>query len=204
MICDLRDLQDRLSKLEQQNRRFKQLGAAVLVVAAVIMVMGQAPAKKTVEANEFILRDGSGNIRVKIGVNPSNHDSVGISLVDPDGTERVLLYDNGLLLEQAGQRRAFLSDGMLGLSNSKGRQDISLVSLDGVGASLMWRGSEKNGGLFFDGSSGGASLVVGDDEGFETAIGSAHLKTRTGESHTTSAASVILFDKDKDVIWKAP
>jgi hypothetical protein len=27
---------------------------------------------------------------------------------------------------------------------------------------------------------------------------------RTGETHKTSAASLVLFDKDKNVIWKAP
>ncbi len=52
-------LQDRLLKLEKQNRRFKQLGAVVLAIAAVTVVMGQTPSKKTVEANEFILGDGS-------------------------------------------------------------------------------------------------------------------------------------------------
>jgi len=66
----LENLQNRLVKLERQNRRFKQLGAVVVAIAAVIVVMGQAPSKpskKTVEANEFILRDDSGNVRVRFG-----------------------------------------------------------------------------------------------------------------------------------------
>jgi hypothetical protein len=60
------DLQDRLLKLETQNRRFKRLGAAALIVVTSLVIMGQAFSKKTVEANEFILRDDSGNIRARL------------------------------------------------------------------------------------------------------------------------------------------
>ena len=39
----------------------------------------------------------------------------------------------------------------------------------------------------------------------KTVIGSIDLETpRTGETHKTSAASVVLFDKDKQVVWQAP
>ena len=65
---NLGDIQDRLLKVEKQNRRFKWLGAAVLAFVAVIAVMGQVPSKKTVEANEFILRDAGGNVRAKLFV----------------------------------------------------------------------------------------------------------------------------------------
>ena len=56
-------LMERLEKLEKQNRRLKQVGAVALVLAASILLMGQAPARRTVEANEFILKDASGNVR---------------------------------------------------------------------------------------------------------------------------------------------
>jgi hypothetical protein len=60
------DLLDRLAKLEKQNRRFKLLGVAALVGVTLLLVMGQAPAKKTVEANEFVLKDDRGNIRARL------------------------------------------------------------------------------------------------------------------------------------------
>jgi hypothetical protein len=63
------DLRNRVAELEKQNRRFKQLGAVVLAVASVIVIMGQAPAKKTVEANEFVLKDNAGNVRARLSVN---------------------------------------------------------------------------------------------------------------------------------------
>lgn len=50
----LEELHDRLLKLEKQNRRFKQLGVAAMIGVAALVVMGQAPSKKTNEANEFI------------------------------------------------------------------------------------------------------------------------------------------------------
>ncbi len=40
---------------------------------------------------------------------------------------------------------------------------------------------------------------------FQTIIGNIDLVTpHTGETSRTSAASVVLFDKDTDVLWKAP
>jgi hypothetical protein len=51
----------------------------------------------------------------------------------------------------------------------------------------------------------GAAVSIGDDRGFSTSIGSTSLITgATGETHRTSAASLVLFDKAKSVIWKAP
>ncbi len=51
----------------------------------------------------------------------------------------------------------------------------------------------------------GTILELNDREGFKTTIGTTDLVTpSTGETHKTSAASVVMFDKDKNVIWKAP
>lgn len=50
-----------------------------------------------------------------------------------------------------------------------------------------------------------ASLEVSDKQGFRTKIGSTELETpRTGETHKTSAASVVLFGKDGKTLWSAP
>jgi hypothetical protein len=51
----------------------------------------------------------------------------------------------------------------------------------------------------------GPHLTMSDDRGFQTTIGSTDLVTPyTGESHKTSAASLVMFDKEKNVIWRAP
>ena len=72
--------------------------------------------------------------------------------------------------------------------------------------------STSDGG-FFSINKGGASKVslapgkvdVVDDQGFETVVGTQEVVTpHTGETHTASAASLVLLDKNKNVIWKAP
>jgi hypothetical protein len=51
----------------------------------------------------------------------------------------------------------------------------------------------------------GGGIKVSDGQGFEATLGTTDLVTpRTGESHKTSAASLVMFDKDENVIWKAP
>jgi len=70
----LDEIRDRVLKLERQNRRLKQLGVAVLIIPAVLLLMGQAPSKKTVEANEFILRDDAGKIRAKLWMSTANEN----------------------------------------------------------------------------------------------------------------------------------
>jgi hypothetical protein len=49
------------------------------------------------------------------------------------------------------------------------------------------------------------NLNLQDQDGFLATLGVTNIVTpRTGETHSTSAASLVLFDKNKSVIWKAP
>jgi len=41
----------------------KRVGVIVLLIAASLMLMAQAPNKRTIEANEFLLRDSADKIR---------------------------------------------------------------------------------------------------------------------------------------------
>jgi hypothetical protein len=51
----------------------------------------------------------------------------------------------------------------------------------------------------------GPNLELFDRQGYSAVVGNTGLVTPiTGETHQTSAASLILFDKDKNVLWKAP
>ncbi len=48
------------------------------------------------------------------------------------------------------------------------------------------------------------SVNLFDEQGYEAALGKRALVTpRSGETQTTSAASLVMFDKRKNVIWKA-
>jgi hypothetical protein len=51
----------------------------------------------------------------------------------------------------------------------------------------------------------GARVLLTDEPGFEAALGNSDLESsRTGTTSRTSAASLMLFGKDRHVLWKAP
>lgn len=79
---DLKDVLQRVEKLERQNRKIKKTGilAAVIVVAA--LMMGQAASKtRIIEAQGFLLRDKDGMIRAELATN--SRGSVGLHLYNP-------------------------------------------------------------------------------------------------------------------------
>jgi hypothetical protein len=91
---DFKELQARLLKLENQNRRFKQLGVTALIVLVSVVVMAQVPSGKTVEANEFILRDGSGTVRARLSMDETRSGSEMV-LLDEKGRPRIKLEGGG-------------------------------------------------------------------------------------------------------------
>ncbi len=64
-------MEERLSRLERDNRRMKQAGVLALAVIAAVVLMGQATGSKVakvVEAEQFVVLDASGKTRVQLGV----------------------------------------------------------------------------------------------------------------------------------------
>jgi hypothetical protein len=190
---DVEDLQKRVVKLEQQNRRFKQFGVGILAIAAVILVMGQAPSKKTVEANEFILRDSGGNVRIKLSMEDHGvGDTPKMAFLDAKGTPN---------LELEGSVRG-LFGGTVGIDDEQGRRVGTWFANFAGGAFWISTGKTNvKGGVSLTPD----SVTVTDDAGFEAVVGTEDLMTpTTGETHKTSAASLVLLDKNKTVIWNAP
>jgi hypothetical protein len=63
-------LRQRLDRLERESRRLKRVTLVVIVGAAAALVMGQtAPHRsiRTLDAEEFVLRDSRGQIRASLG-----------------------------------------------------------------------------------------------------------------------------------------
>jgi hypothetical protein len=190
----LEDLQERIVKLEQQTRRFKQCGVGILAIAAVILVMGQAPSKKTVEANEFVLRDTSGNARARLYVENDGYKG---------GTPTmVFLNTKGVTNLELDGSVAGLFGGTVAINDEQGRRVSTWFANDTSGA--FWISDpnlKKPAGVILT----PGNVGVTDDAGFEASLGTTDLVTpSTGETHKTSAASLTLFDKEKHVIWKAP
>ena len=189
------DLLDRLATLETENRRFKLLGVATLVGVALLLVMGQAPAKKTVEANEFILRDDGGNIRARLFITEKMTTTMtlpGMTTPTPvtwNPKATLALYDD------KGQTRALLDDGSITFENSGGKLNAQLGH-----STVLVAGDGDSGALMAPGF-----VSAFDERGFSADLGIVSLETpRTGETHKTTSASLVLFDKSKNVIWKAP
>ena len=123
------DLQERLLKLEKQNHRLKQLGAAALIIPALLLVMGQAPSRKTVEASEFILRDNSENVRARLSVD-EKLSAAQFVLFDKEGKQRIKA-DSGL--SSFGSR---ISGGTITIADEHGRDRVFLSSDDFGGGTL--------------------------------------------------------------------
>lgn len=204
MSADLQLLKEKLDRLELSNRRIKRWGIVAFVcLAAVVSIGAQQTPNRTVEANEFVMRDAAGQIRARLF---SDKSGPHFALYHSSGEVAALLDDNSFgLAGEKGIGQVELSTthgGDLLLQTADGKQNVHLEA-DSDGASLFLQGQHEH----FLASIGkdGTGLQIVDPQGFETHLGVTEMKTvRTGESHTTSAASLVMFGKDGSVIWSAP
>lgn len=87
MTADLQALAERLDTLETQVRRMRRVAAALGLGLAGTLAMGAASATgvpDTIEARQFVARDGKGNARMVVGVDA--HGAGFLSLEDSDGS----------------------------------------------------------------------------------------------------------------------
>jgi|SRR5215469_3467139 len=280
---ELSRIMSRLEQVEKENRTLKSLGTVILLALGAALLMGQSRTGRTVEAENFVLRDNRGNVRATLGIELEDRptltfkDARGLPLVslaggdDPfltlkreGGQEQVQIGVNkdlyglaiygepkgaikgtrvGLgvwkgipsltLYDENGNERAAVQTEQSGPSlrlsdvNGKGRVELSMASSDmhlpgltlfdkggksiasfvGEDAPFLHLGryGETEHFLVAVAPNVGPYVSLSDKEGFMTAIGSTDLVTpRTGETHKTSAASVVLFGKDQKVLWSAP
>ncbi len=191
------DLERRLLKLEKQNRRFKKFGAAVLSIAALLMVMAQAPARKIIEANEFVLKDGTGKVRARLSVQDETLGGGGfpkMAFIDESGNTSVEL--DGSISGMFG--------GTIGISKENGER-VSTLFADSDGGRFWVSDGKANGKPSSSVWLTPGNVDITDTKGFETVLGKEELVTpTTGETHKTSAASIVMSDKKKKVIWQAP
>jgi hypothetical protein len=208
-------IEERLEKLERQNRRMKLAGLGAVVIAGAFVLMGQASGPRTppeVRAKSFVLVDANGETRARLYMSASGKGPE-LDLLDAKGNPRVVLGANSegpwlALYDANGKPRAWLivtSDGpRLDLTSADGKSSAGLVaSSDGPGLDL--NGADGKSSAWLLALSDGPILDLNDASGFETDIGVTGLVTpATGETHKTSAASIVLFGKDRKVLWSAP
>ncbi len=231
------DILARLRRVENENRRLKQMGLGLLVLAGVVLLIGQSRPSRTIEGEKFILLDANGRPRARLEMEMTNVPT--LVLLDEKGFPSVSLgagEDPTLTLCKGNcEKQAQLSASkyVLGLALYEGGGNPMMVDqgkqkglragfgvINGVpGVNLFGKGPNEQASLdleapgprlYLSDQSGSvdlekASLEVSDEQGFSTRIGRTELETpRTGETHKTSAASIVLFDKDSKRLWSAP
>jgi hypothetical protein len=132
------ELLKRLSRLESQQAKLQRsnthlrmtIGAMVLLCGGLLtMAATNSAVPETVEAQQFLLRDASGNLRGAMGV--LSDGAVGLNLSDSSGRSRVTvdLAANGTpgvdLYDQNGKIRATLALG------DSGQPGLGLYGPDG-------------------------------------------------------------------------
>jgi len=213
---DAKNILARLERLERQNRRLK--GGALgflLLFAACVGLMGQAkqaakkpPAKapaaaapvpaapaapagpRTVEAENFILKDSNGRVRAELTMNGAGPS---FKLRDASGSALMTLS---------------LNDGapngpLVLLSDPQHHASLAMSVLEGAGSQLSLTGERPDIQARVGVSPDGTTFEISDKDGFATSIGSG-IYTKGTQVKKTSAASLALFGKDRKLLWSAP
>jgi len=95
---DLQVLGERLARLERENRRWRWTGPLVLATLAAVVLLGQAApgnVGRTVEAEQFVLKDASGKTRGTMATRADGTPR--LEFLEEDGKPRVVLavWPNG-------------------------------------------------------------------------------------------------------------
>lgn len=204
----------RLERLERRDRRLKQAAVACVLIFTCIGLMGQtttttkkkaakpaaaapaapppAPAGPTVvEAQGFILKDENGRVRAELsmtGTGPS------LKLRDQSGAALVSIS---------------LNDGQPGgpfvlLSDAQHHASINMSVLEAGGSQLALIGERPDIQMRLGVTSSGTTFEATDKDGFGTTIGNTVQTAKNGKIKNTSAASVVVFDKERKTLWSTP
>jgi hypothetical protein len=187
-IPELHAILERVGKLEAQNRRLRWGSVAILALLSAVILMGQAaPSSRVIEAERFILKDNDGNVRGWMGTIGKGSE-LSLGNVNAQPMMRLIVSTDSSDLHFFGSRKSGMNLGL-----DSGNPDVSMM------------GAEGNGGARITFGKNGPALTLEDAKGFSTIVGATQLEkpANTG-AHSASAASIILLDRDKKVIWQTP
>jgi hypothetical protein len=210
---ELGALLSRVERLEKQNRRLKQGALVFLLAIASVGLMAQtkqkpatstsgqkpkprtgapaAPAGPTaVEAQAFILKDSNGHVRAELGLTGSTPS---LKFKDESGSALVTLALNS---DVPG-------GPMLLLSDPQHHASVALSVLEHAGPQLALTGERADIQLHMGVAPEGTTLELSDKDGFTTSIGNGVL-AKNGQAKETSAASIVLYGKQRKVLWSVP
>lgn len=205
------ELVARIEKLERDNRRLKRLGVAALVlVGALGLVAATRPEPGVIKAHAFEVIDGQGRARIKLAATESGEE-IWMKNVDGVVTSRLSGDAKGtsLVLDGSGSKAgsAMIDASRDGASLSIFSSEGGTASIDAFGYPTLSLWDVKGETASISAFPFGPNLSLADGRGYSTEIGTTSLVTpNTGETHQTSAASIVMFGNGKKhhVIWEAP
>lgn len=202
---------ERLEKLERENQRLRRGGLAALVAVALVGILGAArPAPKALTAQQLLLTDAGGNVRVRLSAENPKFPSV--TLYDAKGRTMLSLQGGGpqpglAIADRVGKTRVLLGGLSPNITFYDNAGDTT-VSLDGdaLGPRLLLFDAAGKMRVHLGGP--GPSFDLMDSNGYETDIGVSSAPNRlTGDMQKTSAASIVMFKKigeARKFLWRAP
>jgi len=173
---EMAEVLSRLERVENENRRMKRAALGVIALAGSVFLMGLVgpSTAKTIEAENFVVKDASGKVRAVFGMNDSDRGGASLIL----GSDGAQAAREKYVVRLHGGDYAWLN-----MTAGDDSEDINAVI----------------------NSDNGPELLLDDKKGYKTDIGQTDLvTTRTGETHRTSSASIVMYGKDKHLIWSAP
>ena len=207
---DSMDINARVEKLERENRRMKKIGIVAAVVVSTFIIGGQAKTNKVVEANEFRLLDSSRKVRALLSMSASGGPE--LTFNDASGDFVVALSTTpapSLTLRPIGTGESvYLHAGTTDSPNASlglGLPPKSVLIVAGSHNAIDMFGSAGTFRVNLDEDLGGPRIAVTDKEGYSLNLGRVDVAfPGTGQNERTPAASLVLFGKDKKVMWSAP
>jgi len=178
----------RLERLEAENRRLKVCGTVLAVAIAAFVLMGQAVARpKVVEAERFVLKDSSGNIRGWMGLLKEGSELT-LGNIDRQPMMTLQVSEKASDLHFQGQENSGMNLGV-----DFGVPAIAMAGSGGSGQAML-RVKDV-----------GPTFGLRDSRGFSATVGVPETELNgTTKSDKRSAASVRLLDKGGNVLWSAP
>ena len=85
--------EERLERLEKENRRLRKFMSLAMILIASVVIAGaslQAGSAETIKARTFMVEDESGNIRATLGLDKRNE--VFLAFFDANGNSRMAIH----------------------------------------------------------------------------------------------------------------
>ncbi len=204
----------RIERLEQENRRLKLGGLAILALIGAAVLMGQAKSPAVLEevrTRNLVVVNAAGEERAALD---ATEDGMELSLRDETGKDRVAVMASKsggtifLYSDNAKEPRVLIdadkTGASLGLMDRIGKGRL-VPSTDKDGPKLMLVDEKEHPRAAVSVSKDGPNLMLSDAEGYQLDLGALPIGApKIGTKVKRSAASLVMFDTDGRVIWQAP